>query len=296
MTDSPTHSFIGVDGGGTSCRIALVHQGQRSEVTLGRANVSSDFDGAIRTLREGLHAVGARAGASPQTLHNIPAYLGLAGVLSTRLSHRVAAALPLNVIRVEDDRISTLTGALDGHDGAVAGVGTGSFLARQSGAQTHLIGGYGFRIGDEASGAWLGRALLARTLQALDGLVAPSPLSERVLARLGGAAAGVVEFATSAAPEDFGTFAPDIVTAALGNDPIARSLMNAGAAYISDGLRALNWQTDEPVCLTGGVGPHYMPYLQQDVRNAIKVPKGSGLDGALILAARFSAETSGARE
>jgi glucosamine kinase len=39
--------LIGIDGGGSSCRFALLHGGQRHEVALGPANVYSDRQGAI---------------------------------------------------------------------------------------------------------------------------------------------------------------------------------------------------------------------------------------------------------
>lgn len=62
MTDLNSQILIGVDGGGTSCRIALLRDGRRFETKLGRANVASDRTGAIETIRQGIDDVLAKAG------------------------------------------------------------------------------------------------------------------------------------------------------------------------------------------------------------------------------------------
>ena len=83
----------------------------------------------------------------------------------------IAEALPIDNVTVSDDRPTNMAGALGGTDGYVAAIGTGSFLGRQSGAEQRFIGGWGLRLGDEASGAWLGRRVLSRVLDWRDGVV-----------------------------------------------------------------------------------------------------------------------------
>ena len=44
---------VGVDGGGTSCRVAVLGAGhERWVATGGPANVTSDFSGAVRTIAD----------------------------------------------------------------------------------------------------------------------------------------------------------------------------------------------------------------------------------------------------
>lgn len=287
MRDSDSYDAVGVDGGGTSCRIAVMLGGRRASLKTGAANVSSDFDGALTTICEGVAALAAELGATPERLFALPAYLGLAGVVDAEMGARVTAALPFAQAKVEDDRISTLVGALCDHDGAVAGIGTGSFLARQAGGRYHLIGGYGLRLGDEASAAWLGRGLLSRALHASDGLSPATPLTDAILEEFGGAG-GIVPFATRATPGDFGRYAPRVVEEAAQDDAVARALMESGAEYIIAGLAAIGWTPTEPLCLTGGVGPTYAPYLPEKTAKAVVAPKSNGLDGALHLAQRLA--------
>lgn len=293
MQESTSPCVVAVDGGGTSCRIAVLYDGVRSDVTTGSANVASDRNGAIRTISDALAEVAEMAGLPLRALRKCPAYLGLAGVMSMADGAAVAAALKLENGVVADDRIATVKGALEDGNGAVAGIGTGSFLGRQSGDAIRLIGGYGLGLGDEASGAWLGRALLARVLLVGDGLAGGSALTERVLEHFDQTPGRIVAFSITARPRDYGRFAPWITAAARENDPGARELMQSGADYISKALRALGWKPGDPLCLSGGVGPQYQPFLPPDMAACVTAPKGSGLDGALALAARIGRGAKG---
>lgn len=288
MDASKSPCLIAVDGGGTSCRVAVLCDGVRTEISTGAANVATDWNEAISTIDGAITAIAGKVGLPMGRLRSCPAYLGLAGVMNQQDGRAVAAALSLTNAVVADDRIATITGALGAGDGVVAGIGTGSFLGRQHGGRVHLIGGYGLGLGDDASGAWLGRALLARVLHVVDGLAGASPLTTQTLANFDGLANNLSAFSTNAAPRDYGRFAPDIVRAARNGDAIATELMQSGAAYIMCGARALGWRPGERLCLTGGVGPHYQPYLAPEMADCIAPPKGSTLDGALQLAARIT--------
>lgn len=289
MADSSPPTLIAVDGGGTSCRIAVLRNGKRSEIRTGRANVSSDRDGAVQTIRRGLAEAAEAAGLVQADLPACRAYLGLAGVVGAEEARFVALHLPFDHVTVEDDRPAAVVGALDGAVGTVAGIGTGSFIARQAPDGLRLMGGWGFVLGDEASGAWLGRRLLARVLHTVDGLAAASPLSESLLDELGGTG-GVVRYSLSAAPRDFASLAPRILEAASAGDALALALLGEGAAYVERGARALGWQEGETLCLIGGLAPHYAPYLPAPLAEALAPPAGNALDGALRLAARVGPE------
>lgn len=278
----PCELLLGVDGGGTSCRAALLVGAGRHEVALGPANVSTDFDRAVATIREAVLAVAARAGIAPEAVHAAPAHLGLAGVVSPAIAARVVVALPLSDAGVTDDRPTTIAGALGTGDGAVAAIGTGSFLGRQVAGEVRGIGGWGFLIGDQASGAWLVRRCLEEVMLSIDGLAAQTALTRRILADHGNDPAAIVRFSLAATPADYARLARAVVTAAGAGDPLGRRLMAEGADYIRAGLGALGWTPGEALCLTGGLGPAYAAWLGLPTVPA----KGSALDGALHLAAR----------
>lgn len=292
MDDSANSCLIGVDGGGTACRVALVCAGRRHEVTLGAANAASDRVGAIATVSAGIQQVRQTAGIGSGGLTVARSHVALAGIMNEADAGAVATglkqALGLVDVRVSDDRVSTVTGALGTGDGALAGIGTGSFLARQSGGRMRFVGGWGPVAGDEASGAWLGRRLLSASLHVVDGMVPGTGLSETMMHRFG-TAADIVGFAGAATPREFADLAPSVVAAAEDGDALATGLMREGAGYILRGLTALGWTAGEAVCLTGGLGALYEPWLAKDLRASLRMPIGSALDGALQLAARTGA-------
>jgi glucosamine kinase len=284
MRDSNKTGLIGADGGGTSCRVALVIGGQRYEVTLGCANAATDRAGAIAVVRGGIDQVAVQAGIDANTLAACRAHVALAGIMSDADAQAVAAGLRLTHVTVSDDRVSTVIGALGLENGSVAGIGTGSFLARQTNGHIQFSGGWGLALGDEASAAWLGKELLSATLRSVDRMEPTSDLTEEILRRFG-AAAGIVSFAATANPRDIAALAPLVTKAAQEDDLVAQGLMQAGATYIENGLRALGWSRGETICLTGGLGASYLPWLASDLAASVCDPKGSALDGALALAA-----------
>ena len=280
--------IVGVDGGGTSCRAALVNGAVRIEGTGGPANVS-DFDRAIDTICATIENLVRRAGLPDGALATGALHLGLAGVTGQTMAARVGAALQVRLgggrITVSGDHVTTVAGALGHGDGAVAGIGTGSFLGRQVGGRVRALGGHGFLLGDEASGAWLGKRILQYLLKGEDGILAHSDLTRDLRDEHGGRA-GVIAFALSARPADFARLAPRILSAADAGDPMAMRLMRQGADYILSALRALGWSEGEALCLTGGLGPAYRDWLPEPVAQSLVVPRGGALDGALTLAGR----------
>ncbi|MBY4891248.1 ATPase [Rhodobacteraceae bacterium N5(2021)] len=286
MSDQPLPSVIGIDGGGTHCRFALTHSGHRFDVTLAAANASTDPEGTLATLKQGLAALAKAADVPLATLAQVPAYLGLAGVMDAQMGAEIARALPLHRAVVGDDRRTAMVGALGDADGCVIGIGTGSFMGRRTGGVDRLIGGWGFVLGDDASGAVLGRQALRCVLDVHDGLRAATPLTRALSARVG-SPADIVAFASRAKPSDFAALAPDITAAAQEGDPVALTLMQEGARHIDHRLRHLGWQHPERICPLGGLATHYAPYLSPDLAAQLAAPAGTALDGALALAAQM---------
>jgi glucosamine kinase len=272
---------IGIDGGGTSCRAAMVCGEARFEATSGAANVSSDFDGAIRVIRSLLENLMGQAGLQPRDLQDAALHIGLAGVMSDAMGQAVAQALGLPQATITDDQPTTIAGALGPADGTVVAIGTGSFIGRQVAGKITRIGGWGFQIGDQASGAWLGRRLLEHVLLVQDGIAPASDLARQTAATDFGSG-GIVGFSLRATPGDYARFAPLVLAAAQNDDSFAAGLMQQGAAYIVAGTTALGWQAGEGLCLTGGLGPAYARWIDHPVMP----PLGSALDGALVLAGR----------
>lgn len=284
-----TGLFIGVDGGGTSCRtrLAAPDGAVLAECAGGPANVS-DFDGAMGRITATLGDLLAQGGVGRGDLGAASAHLGLAGVTGPVMADRVRAAilgkLGFGRATVGGDQVTTVIGALGGADGAVAAIGTGSFVGRSRGGRVTTLGGRGFLLGDQASGAWLGKRLLQEVMLAADGLRGHGALSRALLARHGGDLARVIGFALSERPAGFAALAPEVLAAATAGDALARDLVTEGADYVVRALHALGWRAGEGLCLTGGLGPHYRAWLPPEVQASLAEARGGALDGAMVLA------------
>lgn len=273
--------FIGVDGGGTGCRVALWDAAGAvlARADGGPSNVTSDFAGGCANI---LTALARIEDAVPGSTTHATGHLGLAGAISPEICAAVASRMPMPRCTVSADVPTTVAGALGAQDGAVLAVGTGSFVGVQRGGTVQSVGGWGLQVSDQGSAAWIGRAGLAATLEAVDGLAPMGAMAQALLARYDGDPNGIVRFATTARPVDYGALAPTVFDA---DDPAARAIVTQGADWLERALIALGHDDALPLCLIGGLGPRYRDLLARGGRRFID-PLGTALDGALILARR----------
>ncbi|MCH8465064.1 MAG: ATPase [Roseinatronobacter sp.] len=282
---------VGLDGGGTGCRALVAFEdGLRLPVqTGGAANVSTDPDSAIAAIADllarAMAAAQAHAGATRLEPEIV---LGLAGVVESGLGPRVRAALRYPRLSVLGDIEIALAGAFEDMDGLVMVVGTGSVLACQRGGQMQRLGGYGLGLGDEASGAWIGRAALRQSLLARDGLATDGPLAAALWQHFGSLAA-MIEFAATARPADYAALAPVVLEHDHAHCPVAGAVLDAGCGYLRAAIARLQAGAhDMPVAALGGLGPVLLARIIAQGGAAFPVvrPKGSALEGALWLARR----------
>ncbi|KHA51447.1 BadF/BadG/BcrA/BcrD ATPase family protein [Sulfitobacter geojensis] len=278
--------IVAADGGGSGCRAAAgtVEQGILGQASAGPGNVHNDFETAVSNLTAAIGQALDHAGLGNTPLDQVTAHLGVAGAHSQVEEQALSNALPYGRVTVSGDRATSVRGALGTADGFVVALGTGTIVARQQDLQMTTVGGWGFNLSDQASGAWLGRRLLEEIILAEDGLREHSDLSRTVSAANGGLM-GLVQFSSAATPSQFAKFARELITAASAGDPLGQALMAEGAVYLEIALTKLGFQSGDILALAGGVGPHYAPYLPAALCGNIQPPKGAALEGAFAMAA-----------
>jgi glucosamine kinase len=128
-----------------------------------------------------------------------------------------------NVVYASDANVACL-GAHSGRDGGIVVAGTGSIgFARVKGRERR-IGGYGFPISDEGSGAELGLQAVRLALRAHDGRARPSPFLLEVMGRLGPDAVTLVAWADRRR-DQYTSLAPVALSYAKTGDPFAEGIV-----------------------------------------------------------------------
>ncbi len=288
---------LGIDGGGTSCRAAVATDAGEvlGRAKSGAANIRTDLTGARASIVEAARLAFVDAGLDPDRVAETPALLGLAGSNVGVYRQQIEAILPFERSMVESDALIALEGALGEGDGAIAILGTGTaYMVRRAGV-ARTVGGWGFLVGDQGSGARLGRDLFEETLLAYDAIRPASPLTRALLAVYSDSPRDIVEFTTSAKPGDFGGFAPMIFDHAARGDAVAEFILSRATGDIEQSLEVLDLRGEEPLCLLGGLAPLYAARLSDPFRARLRPPAQDALGGAIARAARLFGRTGARR-
>ena len=276
--------FLGIDGGGSRCRARIRDVSGRllGEAIGGSSNIYQDFRGALGNIIATASEAAEKAGMKTTLLH---AGLGLAGIVtSVGVERIVAEKLPFASVTADNDAYVACVGAFAGGDGGIVIAGTGSIGFAVINGVRHMVGGWGFALGDHGSGAWLGHHAVRRAALAIDGLLQPTPLIEEVLSRVGRNRFDLSRWSERATPKDYAEMAPLIFDCAAKGDVVGMTIVIEGAAAISTLGRALLARGAGKLCLLGGVSRVYPPYLDADVKKALTVPGADALDGAIMMA------------
>lgn len=280
---------IGIDGGGTNCRAAVTDRNGNVLGTgkAGAANILSDLENSLTHIIASARQALENAGLDPGSIDGLPAVIGTAGANVGNYGKRLEELLPFAGGRVVTDATIALQGALGDADGIIGAFGTGSVYNARRDGKSWGIGGWGFVIGDQASGARLGRDLLERVLLAHDGILPASPLTEKIIAAFGSDPERVVEFAHASKPKDFARYAPIVFEYAERDDAVAVEIVKTAANAIAQSLDALLWPECPSICLLGGLSKAYHPWLEARHKALLAEPKGDALRGAVELAAKI---------
>lgn len=279
--------FLGIDGGGTTTRARLATPDGRvlGEATAGSSNLTSGVEAAAAAIRAAADGARTAAGLGPDSLGHVRAGFGLAGANVPSLAEGLRRqSFPFASVALASDAVVACLGAHGGGDGGILIVGTGSQGMAIVGGRATPIGGWGFAVGDDASGAILGRAAIRAAVAAFDGLAPRSALTDALMATFGDDPSRVVEWALSARPKDYGGLVPQVLAHAAQADAVALALLDeavAAAAAMLDRLRALGASR---LCLMGGLAAAYLPRLPARLAPFIVQPVGDAMDGALALA------------
>ncbi len=281
--------YLGVDAGGTASKSRLTDE-KGHVLGIGKAGPANTNIGIEelhgRLMDVCLQAVHA-AGLSDDNLGDIRCGMGIAGITRMGMRSRLQQLdFPFANVQFTSDAMIANLGAHMGGDGAILIVGTGSVGLIKRGEDSYSIGGYGFPISDEGSGAALGLSALRHALRAMDGRTKPTPFSQAITKQFDHAIPQFVAWMDEAAPGDYAAFAPLVMDYADEGDEIARSIVQDAALHIERFIETIVAKGASRCVLMGGLAERMKPWLRARTVALLQEPLGDALDGALILAGR----------
>ncbi len=303
MNKSKQQYWVGIDGGGTKCRAILFNaNGDAIAQGLGGpANIARYQHVAQESMLDAVKAAVASAELNFDKISgSLTVCAGLAGAflpssqqLLTQWEH------PFGSFVFTSDLQIALIGAHGGEEGAVIITGTGSCAATlertAEGYRVHQLGGYGFQLGDQSSGAWLGRQAVQQALLHADGIIDAKGLYELVTGFYQcQSATEIVERLNRAQPGEFAQLAPGIFALAK-HDASAAQIIQAGADYLNALAEKVLSDSSLPLVCLGGLAQKWLPLLSEGLKLRLSNPQKSAEWGAMhyartLHASRQSAE------
>jgi len=230
--------FLGIDVGGSHTTVVV---GDKAAQVIARA------DGPGAAMRPGGAEASAAviadtarraATAAAVTLPADAAMVGAAGAgrepEQRELSAALIAAQVARRVRVAGDSEIGLAAAFGDGPGILLNAGTGSIaFARSPDGRLHRAGGYGWQLGDEGGGYWLGRRALAAAARATDDPNESSTLLERLLVALGlRHFDDLIRWTATATPAQVAALAPHVLNAAGEGEAVAQRAVHEAAVEL----------------------------------------------------------------
>ena len=260
------HYLVGIDGGGSTVRAVVATP---DLVIVGRAEGSPANPGVVgraqaaRAIREAMDAALEAGGVAPDEVAAV--CLGVAGAAASHSAawlHDVAAGVTPDALIVPSaDYEIALVGALGARRGVLVLAGTGSLAyGVNARGRSALVGGWGYLLGDEGSGYWLGMRGLKAVAWADDGRGPQTALSAALLEALGLAAPRdlIPWLYQSGEPrtQAVARLAEVVLDTAAQGDAVALALVAQGAGHLARAARTVMrtlGMRRPPVAFAGGL-------------------------------------------
>jgi len=272
---------LGIDAGGTKtvCLLAddqgqIVAEARRSGANL-QAVGELEVEKVLHEVME--QAIGDRA--------VVPAAicLGIAGVdrpddyatvraIMKRIGYKARVV-------VVNDALIALEAGVPGQPGIVVISGTGSIAyGRNAKGEAARSGGWGYVLGDEGSGYWIGRAALRAVLREADKRGLATALSPMLLAHFGVSQAPQLihhVYNTNLKPTAIAALAKFVQSAFSEGDPVAVGILRGAAneleAFALSVARRLELLGEPLVFILAGGVFRAVPWLQQELERRLPV-------------------------
>src|SRR4051812_14038387 len=272
---------LGLDAGGTKtvCLLANEQGTVIASARAGGANLQAVGELAVEKVLHDVmdEAIGER-GIVPAAI-----CLGIAGV-DRPDDHAVIRGIMKRIgrqarILIVNDALVALEAGAPQQPGIVVISGTGSIAyGRNARGEAARAGGWGYVLGDEGSGYWIGRAALRAVLRESDRRGPRTALSRLLLAHFGvEQAQGLIHeiYHTNLAPSAIGALATCVQQAFAENDPVATGILRGAADELAGSALSVARRLDLlgerfPFILAGGIF-RAVPWLTGELERRLPI-------------------------
>jgi len=289
--------IIGVDGGGTRSRILLIDSATKE--VLGRqesgpANINSSVDESWNSIIEGIEDIlGHKISDIAVNQYNMTLVAGLAGTeISSACddfkNHQYSNYF--NSLDLLSDGHIACIGALDGENGSLISIGTGTIGYQiQTGKEPNRVSGWGFPHSDEGGGAWLGIEAIRILFKALDKRIESSALLDFLFNKYENNLDQLIFLSNQKSQNWFGKAGSHVIEFYQENgrgDRHLNDLMNKAANEIILIINALDTSSGSslPICLAGGLSKFLIDWLPEHIQQRIVKSKSTPEEGAVSYA------------
>ncbi|HQG46148.1 MAG TPA: BadF/BadG/BcrA/BcrD ATPase family protein [bacterium] len=297
--------IIGLDGGGTATKgIMIDAQGRLLARATGKSsNIQAiGFERLGENLAALVHNLAAAAGCSAAEVDHL--YAGLAG--AGRPADREAISLQFRSRglaqhhTIDTDAAAALAGAFGGGPGIIVISGTGSIcFGKDEKGTLYRCGGWGFKLGDEGSGYYIGQQALIAALKDLDGRGPKTVLREHYEKKYGLSSIDLIIsqiYADKIDRTELASNAPAVFAAAEQGDVAARGIIESAGREIgrlvAGAARRMDREGREvDVALIGSIFHQrqvLLPFMEEEVLKVVSSvhfidPRFEPAAGACIL-------------
>lgn len=294
-----TQYVMGIDGGGSNLRVVVATSDLRvvGESHAGTVNPSViGRETAAGLIRRQMQAAIENARLQPADIQAV--CIGVAGASAEHsadwLGQVVGPIIPNAKIRPSADQEIALMGAHGKREGILILAGTGSVAYGVNPVgQAAVVGGWGYLLGDEGGGYWLGLSALKAISQASERRAAKTTLTEIVLHELNlEKPRDLIRWLYAQSRNaEIAQLAPLVIEQAEVGDRIASGLIAEAIQHLIGHVTALRETLnfpDAPIAFAGGLLTHPNVLSSGLCRHlhlpAIPVPRYAPVIGAVLLA------------
>ena len=277
-----------VDGGASGSRYALydqqgkvvcTHEAGPASLTLGAQSAWHAIEGGVKSM---IATVADEASSMPQKI-----VMGLAGSLQQEQREKFLSAIPDEVsASLYTDGYAQLIGAGGGRPGICLAAGTGTVIHwLNEKEEHHMAGGWGYPVGDDGSGAWLGMQLINDYLWYRDGERTFASDASDVFAELelviGHSTSDIQTWSTCKESTRLASLVPMLAAFDRRRNAYVDTLITRGEQQC---CRLIDLAPASlPLYVTGGLSALYDSGLRVRYADRMRLPVGDALSGLYLL-------------